>query len=95
MACKVSLNKKDDPVEGYHIFIGGGFGPDKSRIGRQIFKSIPAGNSINQTIHAMLIAYLSKRKDKESFFEFTSRHNVDYLEKITNQILAETDSFAA
>ncbi|MFL2451358.1 MAG: NirA family protein [Verrucomicrobiales bacterium] len=95
LACKVSLNKKDDPVEGYHIFIGGGFGPDKSRIGRQIFKSIPAGNSINQTIHAMLIAYLSKRKDKESFFEFTSRHNVDYLEKITNQILAETDSFAA
>ena len=28
LACKVEVSEDRDPVEGYHIYIGGGFGPD-------------------------------------------------------------------
>ncbi len=29
IACKVDVGEDADPVEGYHIHVGGGFGPDR------------------------------------------------------------------
>lgn len=95
LACKVSVDESDEPIEGYHVFVGGGFGPDKKRIGRQLFKSIPSGKQINETIYAMLAAYLSRRKKDESFYDFAMRHEISELEKMTNNVIAESSSFAA
>ena len=95
LACKVSVDESDEPIEGYHVFVGGGFGPDKKRIGRQLFKSIPSGKQINETLYAMLAAYLSRRKKNESFYDFATRHEISDLEKMTNNVIAESSSFAA
>jgi len=35
LACKVQANEDADPVEGYHIYVGGGFGPTAA-LGREL-----------------------------------------------------------
>ena len=41
LACKVQANEDADPVEGYHIVVGGGFGPDAA-IGRDLYRDVTA-----------------------------------------------------
>ena len=41
LACKVSVNEDDDPVEGYHILVGGGFGPNAA-FGRELYRDVTA-----------------------------------------------------
>ena len=36
LACKVEVSEDDEAVEGYHILVGGGFGPDAA-LGREIY----------------------------------------------------------
>jgi ferredoxin-nitrite reductase len=68
----------DDMVEGYHIFIGGGYGDDR-RIGREILRSV-AAEDVPSTIEWMLRAYLEHRRSAdESFNDFVRRHPTDVL----------------
>ena len=83
LACKVKVEGQPDPVEGYHVFVGGGFGAEKKRLGRQLFKSVPAGPVLNQKIEALLRGYLEQRESNESFLEFTTRHEIEALEALT------------
>ncbi len=39
IACKVPINDDGDTVEGYHVLVGGGFGPDAG-IAREIFSDV-------------------------------------------------------
>src|SRR5262249_47278536 len=78
IACKVDVGEDDDPVEGYHIHVGGGFGPEAA-IGRELFKDVKA-TEVPRTIEQMLRAYLTNRKSsKETFLTFSRRHEVDAL----------------
>ena len=86
LACKVK--RGDDAVEGYHVFVGGGFGKNK-RLGRQLFKSVAAGEELNEKLLALLSAYLGKREAEESFLDFTTRHAVEELEAMTLAFLEE------
>jgi ferredoxin-nitrite reductase len=69
-------------VEGYHVFVGGGFGSDQKTFGRQLFKSVPAGEELNRRIHALLVAYLKHRESDESFVSFSTRHDISALESL-------------
>lgn len=82
LACKVQVEGQDDPVEGYHVFVGGGFGGDNKRLGRQLYKSVPAGPELNTRIESLLRAYLANRENSESFLDFTTRHDIEALEKM-------------
>lgn len=82
LACKVQVEGESDPVEGYHVFVGGGFGAEKKRLGRQLFKSVPAGPVLHEKIEGLLKGYLTKRQDEESFLDFSTRHSVEELEAI-------------
>jgi ferredoxin-nitrite reductase len=66
--------------EGYHIFIGGGFG-DRRSIGRQIYQAI-SSEQIKPTIEAMLRGYLKHRVNGESFQDFANRHDVGRLQEM-------------
>ena len=35
------MNEDDDPVEGYHILVGGGFGPNAA-LGRELYRDVVA-----------------------------------------------------
>lgn len=89
LACKVKRDGCDDPVEGYHVFVGGGFGANDKRLGRQLFKSLPAGEILNERVLALLQAYLGHRDPGESFLDFSTRHEIETLESMTMRLLQE------
>jgi ferredoxin-nitrite reductase len=74
----------DASIEGYHVFVGGGFGDNKA-IGRQIFQGITLGD-LKPTLERMIQGYLRRRQPGESFQKFTLRHDLNNLQAIfTNE----------
>ncbi|HTV34961.1 MAG TPA: NirA family protein, partial [Xanthobacteraceae bacterium] len=74
--------------EGYHILIGGGFGPDAA-LGRELFRDVPA-EAAPRTIERILKAYLAHRSSsEESFLAFARRHDLEALKAMTQQEAAE------
>ncbi|MDF1810891.1 MAG: NirA family protein [Verrucomicrobiales bacterium] len=86
LACKVKKEGLEEPVEGYHVFVGGGFGLDNKRLGRQLFKSVAAGPELNEKIEALLRVYLANRYPDETFQDFTTRHEIENLEAMVLQL---------
>ena len=76
LGTKVSV--EDDMVEGYHIFLGGGYGPDQD-IGREIYRDVKAEDA-PALIERMLRGYLAARLGpEESFRDFTRRCSTEQL----------------
>jgi ferredoxin-nitrite reductase len=68
----------DDEHEGYHIFVGGGYG-DEQGIGREVFRDVIATDA-PATIEKMLLAYLHDRvSPDESFLRYVRRFPIDQL----------------
>jgi ferredoxin-nitrite reductase len=85
LACKVSTPDSDngdgDQVEGYHILVGGGFGPDAG-LGREVFRDVKAEEA-PRVVERMLKAYLAHRSSaEEPFFAFARRHEVSDLQSL-------------
>ncbi|MBO0752332.1 MAG: NirA family protein, partial [Bradyrhizobiaceae bacterium] len=73
LACKVQETEDADPVEGYHIHVGGGFG-EHAALGRELFHDVKATDA-PQAIERILNAYLANRSSpQESFLAFAQRH---------------------
>ena len=82
LACKVQTTDDADPVEGYHIFIGGGFGP-QAAIGRELFRDVTADDA-PATVARILQAYLAHRAGPdESFLVFARRHELEEFRAMT------------
>jgi ferredoxin-nitrite reductase len=78
IACKVETSEDGDQVEGYHVLVGGGFGPD-AMLAREIFRDVRAEEA-PRTIEQMLKAYLAHRASPdETFLAFARRNEVDAL----------------
>jgi ferredoxin-nitrite reductase len=78
LACKVQETEEGDAVEGYHVLIGGGFGP-YAALGREIYRDVKAQDA-PATIERILKAYLAHRaSEDESFIGFARRHEIDAL----------------
>jgi ferredoxin-nitrite reductase len=87
LACKVHESEDADPVEGYHVLIGGGFG-SQAALGREIYRDVKASDA-PQTIERMLKAYLAHRASRdESFLEFAHRHEIDALKTLAAEVAA-------
>lgn len=77
IACKVETSEEVDAVEGYHVFVGGGSGPDAA-LGREIYRDVKAEDA-PPMIERMLKAYLAHRDADETFLAFTRRHEAHAL----------------
>jgi ferredoxin-nitrite reductase len=66
--------------EGYHVFVGGGFGPNQA-VGRQVFSGI-GFDELKTTLEKMLKGYLRHRTAGEAFSKFTQRHDLNTLQAI-------------
>jgi ferredoxin-nitrite reductase len=78
LACKVQTSEEGDTVEGYHVLVGGGFGPD-AVLAREVYRDVKAEDA-PQTVERMLKAYLAHRASREeTFFTFSRRHEVEPL----------------
>jgi ferredoxin-nitrite reductase len=74
------LGTKVRGQDGYHVFIGGGFGANQS-VGRQIFSNVTV-EDLKPTLENMLKGYLRRRASGETFQKFTARHDLNTLQAI-------------
>lgn len=81
LAAKVPAESDDDTVEGYHLYAGGGFGPDAD-IGREVYRDVKAEDA-PKTVEKLLKAYLANRVSaEETFLTFSRRHDGEALRKL-------------
>ena len=79
LACKVEDG--EEQIEGYHVYVGGGFGPDAA-LGREIYRDVKAKDA-PRVVEGMLKGYLAHRAEREeTFLAFSRRHDVDDLKKL-------------
>jgi ferredoxin-nitrite reductase len=81
LACKVQTSEEGDAVEGYHVHVGGGFGPEAA-IAPEIYRDVKAEDA-PRLVERMLKAYLAHRASpQESFLAFTRRHDIAALRSL-------------
>jgi ferredoxin-nitrite reductase len=84
LGVKIQINEDGDQAEGYHIHVGGGFGPD-AVCGREIFHDVKAEEA-PKAVERMLKAYLAHRASaEESFLTFSRRHDIAALKTMCEQ----------
>ncbi|QEL20362.1 NirA family protein [Limnoglobus roseus] len=70
----------EEMVEGYHIFVGGGYG-EEQHIGREVYRSVAATDA-PLAIEQMLRAYLDHRASPDdSFNDFVRKHPTEQLQQ--------------
>ena len=70
-------------MQGYHLFAGGGFGPDAD-VGQEVFHDLKA-EDVPQTVERLLKAYLTHRTSRdETFLTFARRHDGESLRKLAD-----------
>lgn len=74
------LGTKVRGADGYHVFVGGGFGKNQA-VGRQVFSGVSA-TELPPTLEKMLRVYLKKRDGRETFQQFTTRHDLNALQAL-------------
>jgi ferredoxin-nitrite reductase len=83
IAAKVPVGQDDDTVEGYHLFAGGGFGPN-AELGQEVYRDIKATDAPRK-VERLLKAYLSHRLSAdEAFLTFARRHDAETLRKLAD-----------
>jgi ferredoxin-nitrite reductase len=83
IAAKVPVGEGDDMVEGYHLFAGGGFGP-QADIGQEVYHDVKAADA-PKTVEKLLKAYLKNRSSAdETFLVFARRHGGEALRKLAD-----------
>jgi ferredoxin-nitrite reductase len=81
LACKVDVGEDAEPVEGYHVYVGGGFGPDAA-LGREIYRDVKAPDA-PRTVELMLKGYVAHRAGRdETFLTFSRRYEVEALKQM-------------
>jgi ferredoxin-nitrite reductase len=84
LACKVPTSEEGDAVEGYHIHVGGGFGPEAA-IAPELYRDVRAEDA-PRVVERMLKAYLAHRASpQESFLAFSRRHDIDALRALVDR----------
>jgi ferredoxin-nitrite reductase len=74
---------EEDTVEGYHVFAGGGFGPNAD-VGQEVYHDVRAEDA-PKAVEKLLKAYLSHRSfSDETFLAFARRHDGDTLRKLAD-----------
>src|SRR3954471_4596288 len=83
IAARVPVGDDDESVEGYHLFAGGGFGPDAD-LGREVYRDIKAEDA-PKTVEKLLQAYLAHRASpEETFLAFARRYDGNMLRKLAD-----------
>src|SRR6266550_2069946 len=83
IGAKVPVGEDDDTVEGYHLFAGGGFGPNAD-VGQEVYHDLKAEDA-PKTVEKLLKAYLAHRASPdETFLTFARRHDGETLRNLAD-----------
>jgi ferredoxin-nitrite reductase len=76
LATKVPVG--DDMVEGYHVYLGGGYG-ERQAIGRELLRNV-THTDLLPLLERLLNDYLERRADdEETFFDYSRRQTTEEL----------------
>jgi ferredoxin-nitrite reductase len=79
---------EDSEVEGYHIYLGGGYG-ERRELAREVMRNVPH-DRLPQVLDRLLGAYLAHRiAAAETFQDFTRRHSPEALRALAGERLPE------
>jgi ferredoxin-nitrite reductase len=88
IGARVEIGEEGETVEGYHVHVGGGFGPDAA-IGRELCRDVKAEDA-PRTVERILKAYLANRSaPDEQLLAFTQKHDIEALKRLLLMELAE------
>ncbi|MEO6841020.1 MAG: NirA family protein [Bradyrhizobium sp.] len=88
IGAKVDVGEDADPVEGYHLFAGGGFGPNAD-VGQEVYHDLKAADA-PRTVERLLKAYLAHRHSPdETFVSFARRHDGETLRKLADAQISD------
>jgi len=89
IACRVPIDDAgEDTVEGFHVFVGGGFGADAG-IGRELYRDVKV-EDCPRLVERILRAYVTHRAGSdETFLVFTRRHEIGALKSMVEASLRE------
>ena len=80
MGARVPVGDDGDTVEGYSIFVGGGFAEDAA-IARELYSNVKA-EAAPRVVARVLRAFVANRLDKdETFVAFARRHDADAIRR--------------
>jgi ferredoxin-nitrite reductase len=86
IAAKVPVGE-EDTVEGYHLFAGGGFGPNAD-LGQEVYRDLKAEDA-PRTVEKLLKAYLAHRASPdETFLTFARRHDGEALRRLADAVVS-------
>ncbi len=78
LACKIQKDEQSDPIEGFHIYVGGGSGGE-AKLGREFRRDVAAPDC-PAAIEKLLAAYLAHRAGPaETFYAFANRQEIPDL----------------
>lgn len=83
IGARIPVGDTDDTVDGFHVFTGGGFGPDAD-VGQEVFHDVTAEDA-PVYVERLLKAYVSNRlSPDETFLSFARRHDGETLRKLAD-----------
>lgn len=85
LGCKVEAAEGESD-EGFHVFVGGGFGRQKN-FGRQLFKSLRAGDELQRHVLALLQAFQAGASGEQSFQAWVVGNSVEELVTLARERL--------
>jgi len=81
IGARIPVGDTDDTVDGFHIFTGGGFGPDAD-VGQEVFHDVTAEDA-PVYVERLLKAYVTNRASpEETFLTFARRHDGETLRRL-------------
>jgi ferredoxin-nitrite reductase len=86
LACRVPVDASgEDTVEGFHVHVGGGFGPNAS-IARELYRDVRV-EDCPRVVERILKAFMAGRTDpSETFLAFTRRHDASALKAMVDAV---------
>ncbi|WP_398482079.1 NirA family protein [Tardiphaga sp.] len=87
IGARVQVEDSDDAVDGFHIFTGGGFGP-QADVGQELYQNVKSEDA-PAVVEKLLKAYLANRASPdETFLTFSRRHDAAALRKLADEVSA-------
>jgi len=87
IGARVATSDDGDTVDGYHLQLGGGFGPEAG-IGREILRDLNA-DDVPRAVERLLRFYLAERKNAdETFLAFSRLRDADELRGVAETEMA-------
>ena len=85
IGARVAINEDGDTVDGYNMFVGGGFGAHGA-IGRELLPEVMASDA-PQVVERLLGAYLARRSGPDETFQtFTAGLDAEALSRLATEI---------